>query len=340
MYSYRVEKLNPNVEEFEQHFAPNLKRTEFDASGCEPLGIMFIIAVILGGIDSCSEKLSGHGVIADWVWTILSILILITIVAMISDVITTSNSKKINEDLNNDYRKKLALEASENEAMKTSESLNRLIASSIELRQNVLPFYIKSLVDQLIISEKHLQNKAINNYFDSVEITINYIACIKDILNDLEQNINNYTKTLSRRKHNFPLIFPVSIKEINLSAEIKKFNELNYKADQTAEFAMVFNQRKLIKVNISGFRDIKDAIDRAALKISDSLDSLGDAIQLGFKELQKSQEKYFQAIQTYSKDQLLSHENINSQLDRINNKLYYIQYRQSPLKPFSRPIWD
>lgn len=340
MFQYKVEPLKPDIKSLGQIISPNRQSTTPDFERLyEPLfwiGVFLLLATIGANINKKpDEELSRLLLLTGCVICFISLPILYFYKEYRSNL-----DDKFNSESDIAYRYNLAIEYSKNEAIETSEYLNRIISKSAELVNKVIPYYIDSINQNLNFCNYHLKKKAINNYFDSIEETVRDIACFKDVIDDVILNIKKYSIALTGREHNFPSKFPVSIEDININNQLEQLSKLNYQADTTPEFALVYNQRKLIEVNIAGFANLREGIDFAADKVADSISELKYEIRDSHDRLINIQQRQIDAIKTFSKLQEEYRQGIHEQLNSIDTKLYYIQYNKKPLTPFARPLFE
>jgi hypothetical protein len=334
--SYSIKPLEPNIAEVNDLINPESNKIKSELTdsifpfiflALMLIGLVWFVKSALWGIFLDQSHLAAYG----WVYC-GGFAILIT---LISDSIN-KNDMNERDKLDKEYQKLEAERNANKEARKTAEMLNNLIHKSKELEEKVIPYFLNSISENLKKCEDHLKNKAINNYFDAMEFTITDIACYKDIIDDLKNNSNIYSTTLTNRNHNFPTTFPISILPDKIKPLLSTFEKINYEADKTPEFAMVFNQRKLIAVNIAGFTNVKQAIDNAADRISSSIDDLTYAVNSGFSTLNRIQKEHHKTYKLNSGLQFEYQNKIDENLSRINSKLYYIQYNKKPYTPFNR----
>ncbi|MCC7028442.1 MAG: hypothetical protein IT265_15890 [Saprospiraceae bacterium] len=331
--SYSLKPLSPNFEEVLNLKDPNQYKSEL-LEFLHPviiwgyaLGFIWFIKSVLWAIFTDQSHLAAYG----WLYC--------GGIAITSGIFTTileSSDKDENQKRDKLYQELQAKNNAIIEARQTTLILNNLLLKSKELVNNVIPFYLNSIHEKLITCEMHLHNRAINNYFDSMELTIRDIAFFKDIIDDLKKNSNVYSTTLVNRNHTFPTTFPIFISDAEIMPLLNKFSEINYEADKASEFAIVFNQRKLIAVNIAGFSNVKQAIDNAADRIENSIDELKYSVNSGFSTLNSIQKEFSNAYMLNSSKQLEYQNEIETNLSKINSKLYYIQYNRKPNTSFNR----
>ncbi len=338
--TYIVKPLKPNLEEVSNLNDPSIqyKERNFEFAGSLISAVIGFVWLLVSGFRGCLATFSDSYKQSEFAargWLLAFILAFIFYRIHDGGV---ENDEKENELKNQKYRQKCAEENSKKEAAKTTNYLIELISKSQELATNVIPYYVNSIDQSLITCEYHLKNRAINNYFDSIEETVIHIACFKDIIDDIKSNINKYSQALAGRDHNFPSTFPVSIHNFNIQNQLFKLHKLNYQADRTPEFAVVYNQRKLIEVNIAGFENIREGLKLAEMKISDSISELSYSIRDTHERIIENQKRQIDSFEIHSKLQESHQAEINHQLNSIDNKLYYIEYKKRPISSFRRPF--
>jgi len=108
---------------------------------------------------------------------------------------------------------------------------------------------------------------------------------------------------------------------------LDELNATIRKAQTKFEFANIWEHRKIQKILIAGFKNLGEAINNMKNEVVSSIENLENSIKSDFRHLKNDLNK---GIENFEASQAT----LNSTLSSMDNKLYFIQYKKKPFKPF------
>lgn len=235
--------------------------------------------------------------------------------------------------IQNEANKEHKEEKVKNQAESFSNQLNEILFKSEEIVNNILPYYEASAKQHLDIAKTDFSDNAISPFWDKVEEASKCLALYKEAIDQLIINGEIYSAILRERKHNFPTPFPIGTNISTPKSILDDFNSIVRKAQTKFEFANIWEQRKTQKILIAGFQTLSQAIYDMSNAIVYSIDDLKHSISSDFRQLHNIQIEQMKSFEA-------SHSVLNSTLTSMDKKLYFIQYKEKPLRPFIRPLSD
>ena len=121
----------------------------------------------------------------------------------------------------------------------------------------------------------------------------------------------------------FPFATDISISK----AVMDEYKTTIRKAQTNPTFSIIWEQRRNSSILIGGFKTLENAINNMSSEISSAISDLKYSITTELSEMkyvQKEQLKTFETSQVY----------LNQTLNSMDNKLYYIQWKEKPLGKF------
>lgn len=219
------------------------------------------------------------------------------------------------------------------QAEEYSSKLNMILSKSEEIPNKILPYLEASAKMHIDIAKTDFSDNAISPFWDNIEEASKFLALYKEAIDQLQLNGELYSKILGGKSHNFPDRFPIGTNISISNGLLDEFNTIIRKAHTRPEFGNIWEQRKTQKILIAGFQNLGQAINNMKDEIISSIDNLDYSIKSGFRELKNIQ---LEQMRTFETSQAV----LNNTLSSMDKKLYYIQYREKPIRPFIRPIGD
>jgi hypothetical protein len=214
----------------------------------------------------------------------------------------------------------------EQEKEEYHQKLNSLLSKSGEIVNKILPYY-EIIVKESIESAKYeFTENVFSPFWSEIEKASKYFACYKEALTQLCFNSELYNNIiLENKKYNFSLPFPFPF-ATNISIPKTVLDDYNHtirKAQKVPTFSIIWEQRRNSEILIAGFRTLESAIADMSNQITWAINDLNNSISSGLdsiKYIQKEQLKTFESSTNY----------LQSTLNSMDNKLYYIQWKQKP----------
>jgi hypothetical protein len=219
------------------------------------------------------------------------------------------------------------------QAEEYSSKLNMILSKSEEIPSIILPYLEATAKKHIDFAKTDFSDNAISPFWDNIEEASKFLALYKEAIDQLQLNGELYSKILDGKSHNFPDLFPIGT-NISISNELlDEYNAIIRKAHTRPEFGNIWEQRKTQKILIAGFQNLGQAINNMKDEIISSIGSLEYSIQSGFRDLKNIQ---LEQLRTFETSQAV----LNNTLTSMDKKLYYIQYKEKPIRPFIRPLGD
>ncbi len=163
------------------------------------------------------------------------------------------------------------------------------LASDYKKAIDHLPSILSEVKMQLDLAKEELSARAFAPFWDAAERAAtglaNYDAKIRS-LKTLSQTFSKLSQEC-RDSNNIQLPtfanLPIPVGQVRALKEIVRAGQVDF------EFAVIFEQRKTNKILVSGFSTLGDAISEIGNRISNSLESLSDSINVGFTDLSELQ---------------------------------------------------
>lgn len=235
--------------------------------------------------------------------------------------------------LQNEANSNLKVEKVNSQAVFYSNQLNEILNKSDEIVKNILPYFETSAKKSIDIAKTDLSDNAISPFGDRIEEASRSLALYKEAIDQLQLNGEVYSKILDGKNHNFPRRFPIGTNISISETLLDEYNTTIRKAHTKPEFGNIWEQRKTQKILIAGFQSLGQAINNMKDEIVSSIESLEYSIKSEFRDLKNIQ---LEQLRTFETSQTV----LNNTLTSMDKKLYYIQYKEKPIRPFIRPPSD
>jgi hypothetical protein len=274
------------------------------------------IAIIVEVIAIIVAIYSGGGTF--WILGLFVIVGYFIITKMLNDTNDAKHTKRvIAGQINN----------AEKEAEFYSQKFNSILERSQQIVSQMLPYFETSTKQCLEKARIDFSENAYSPFWSEIEKATGFLACYTEALNQLCLNSEVYKYTLKRLKHNFPMPFPFAI-DISISQTIVEgYKSIIRQAHTNPTFSIIWEQRRNSQILIGGFRTLEGAVNNMSSNISSAICDLKNSISSELNEMkfiQQEQLQNFESSQIY----------LNQTLSSMDNKLYYIQWREKPLGTF------
>lgn len=200
------------------------------------------------------------------------------------------------------------------------------MAKSKEIINQILPYY-ESWVKKFIEQAKYeFSENAFSPFWTKIEQASKFLACYKEALTQLCVNSELYNQIiLKNKKHKISLPFPFPLAtDISLSEIVlRDYNQTIRKAQREPTFSIIWEQRRNSEILIGGFGTLENAVNNMSNQITLAIGDLSSSISTGLdsiKYIQKEQLRSFESSTNY----------LQSTLTSMDNKLYYIQWKEKP----------
>lgn len=291
------------------------------ASGSGPQGsaygtlaIINLILIVVGFILIFVNLFSGG-----YGWLVCLGLIIVCSIIM----------NQLQKEADLEFRKQKAKE----EAEIYSNQLNNILDKSEEIVNKILPYFESSANRSIEIAKVDFAENAMSPFWDKIEESSKSLALFKEAVDQLQVNGEIYSKILEKRSHNFPIPFPIGT-DITISQELlQDYNFTVRKAQTKFEFANIWEHRKTQKILIAGFATLEQAINNMSDRIVSAIHELKHSIKSDFRELKNIQIEQIRSFEEGNRA-------LNNTLTSMDNKLYFMQYKEKPITPFVRPLSD
>ena len=219
------------------------------------------------------------------------------------------------------------IQKANSEAEFYTQKFNNILAKSEEIVHQILPYCEESTKQSLERAKIEFSENVYSPFWSEIEEASKILACYIEAVNQLCLNSEVYTYTLKNLSHNFPMPFPFAT-NISISQTVmNEYKAIIRTAQTNPTFSIIWEQRRNSTILIGGFRTLENAINNMSNEISSALSDLKYSITSELSEMkyvQKEQLKSFETSQVY----------LNQTLNSMDNKLYYIQWKEKPLGKF------
>ena len=152
----------------------------------------------------------------------------------------------------------------------------------------------------LITAEKYLDQAEIDftenafaPFWDSIENAVKTLGQLDEVIHKIKDNSYNYTGLLKRKYEGIPPQFPLTRQSIEKLAVVgtataNRMEPIVRTAQRNFQFAMIYEQRKTNQILIAGFTNLADAIARMTWEVTESINALGDSVNIMTSALSES----------------------------------------------------
>ena len=220
------------------------------------------------------------------------------------------------------------IQKANSEAQFYTQKFNDILAKSEEIVYQILPYCEEAARQRLEKAKIEFSENVYSPFWSEIEEASKNLACYVEAVNQLCLNSEVYTYTLKRLSHNFPTPFPFATNISISSIVMSEYKKIIRTAQTNPTFSIIWEQRRNSAILIGGFRTLENAINNMSDEISSVLSDLKLSITGELSEmkyLQKEQLRTFETSQAY----------LNQTLNSMDDKLYYIQWKEKPLGKFS-----
>jgi hypothetical protein len=265
--------------------------------------------------------------IIEWIqfhpyFSIFNLLILLVIISIWTN--HKANIRQQNERETEERRLKQIRE--EQEAKECSHKLNSILAKSEEIANKILPYYELLAKESIECANYEFTENAFSPFWSEIEKASKFLACYKEALTQLCMNSELYNHIiLENKKYNFSLPFPFPfVTNISIPKTIlDEYHQTIRKAQKVPTFSIIWEQRRNTEILIAGFRTLESTIADMSNQITIAITDLNNSISSGLdsiKYIQEEQIRTFESSTNY----------LQATLNSMDNKLYYIQWKQKP----------
>lgn len=208
-----------------------------------------------------------------------------------------------------------------------SQKFNDIISKSEEIVNEILPYFESSAMLCINKAKIEFSENVYSPFWSEIEEASKFLACFKDALDQLCMNSEVYTYTLKNLDHTFPIPFPYGTKISISQRVIDEYKTTIRKAQTNPTFSIIWEQRRNSEILVGGFGTLENAINNMSNVLYSAIYDLKSSIISELQEMkyvQKEQLQNFETSQVYLQDILNS----------MDNKLYYIQWKEKPLGRF------
>jgi hypothetical protein len=170
------------------------------------------------------------------------------------------------------------------------ERLSSLNEESLSLLES-MPAWIESAENQLDQAELDFAEGAFAPFWNSVERAALSLARFDESVQKLESNSREY---IDLRTHNkvpapaFPVSFAVTTRMTLATATSNRMHGIVRCAQRDFQFSVIYEHRKTNQILVSGFRNLAQAVEEMASRITTSIDSLTTSVDKMTSTLEES----------------------------------------------------
>lgn len=255
-------------------------------------------------------------------------IILGTLIIFIAWSNNKANIRRQNESEAEERRLKRLREEQEKEEY--YQKLNLILTKSGEIANKILPDYEFAANKAIECAKYEFKEKAFSPFWSEIEKASKFFAYYKEALTQLCINSELYNHIiLENKKYNFslPFPFPIATNILIPKTILEEYNQTIRKAQKDPTFSIIWEQRRNSEILIVGFRTLESAIADMSNQITWAINDLNNSISSeldSIKYIQKEQLRTFESSNNY----------LQATLNSMDNKLYYIQWKQKPLGTF------
>lgn len=301
-------------------FPVDPSRVPAPESASAPMALLGVLAIICLWIEILVVVVNLIFGGSQWLWG-AGLILLLWAAALVSE--------KLGYAASFDARQRRAQE----EAASLSQQFNALLGRAQEIRAEILPYFKNAASDALRSAQSDFSGNAIYPFWNHIQDASKALACYKDAVDQLTGIGELYSIGLAGRHHNFPQPFPIVLATDGILPVLKKYESTvkgalgGKQLDKVHQFTNIWLQMRTNEILIAGFATLEQAINEMSAAVLNALDEVRRVVQEEFQESHKLQRELFKTFES-------SRAALANQLTSMDTKLYYLQYRQSPLAQF------